>query len=711
MTGNDLAGGSHPVKRRLLSMVVVTAAGFILAAAGFAWLSILDARTSRDIVEVHLPARTAGNRLLLAIEQVGVAFAASSLQARTPENEAQFLNTVSTQFKIASAAGRELLAVYDGHPELGLARERQRLARALDELQRIEAGSGGNLRGVAEALSLQPPYVSTVALQLVRLHMHVTDELLAAKQWRDDLLWKLFAALGLVLVLAIVWLVRRNLRDVEAMLLSEEALTRSLDESERIFRTAFDSSPQGMALSRADGQMFRVNPALCAMLGYASDELGQRNLLALIHPDDRTRHEALLRDTIAGTIPGYVDECRYCRKSGEVIWVRGVSAPWRDGRGAIAGVLSQLTDITESRRVAEALRLSEETFARAEQITHIGAWDWDIASDGVRWSDELYRILGLAPRSLPVGPASLLERVHPADRPSVGEGIEAAVAEPAQVYSVQYRVLRPDGSARTVHERATVYRDAGGRPLRMVGTVHDISEQQSMEQRLRTALREKELLLKEIYHRVKNNLQVVSSLLVLQSNNTQDAAARAMLEDSANRVKSMALVHEQLYQSGDLVRIAFATYVNQLIAHLKETYGHDGGVSLRTDIEDVELGIETAVPLGLIINELISNAYKHAFSDAGARGEIRLRLRHLDDGFLELSVTDAGKGLPADFNPRRSRSLGMRLVVSLTEQLEGTFSFGPGEAGGTRFAVRFRPALQEEDRLRDDQPAQAPQKE
>jgi two-component sensor histidine kinase len=250
-----------------------------------------------------------------------------------------------------------------------------------------------------------------------------------------------------------------------------------------------------------------------------------------------------------------------------------------------------------------------------------------------------------------------------------------------------------------VHERGTVYRDDDGNPVRMIGTVHDVTEQSALEERLRGALEEKELLLKEIYHRVKNNLQVVSSLLVLQGGNSGDPAVREVLEDSANRVKSMALVHEQLYQSGDLVRIDFQTYAAQLAAHLKENYGGVLGVTLQTNIDNVQVGIETAVPMGLIINELVSNAYKHAFAGQQAVGEITLRVSRIGGDRLELSVTDTGRGWPDDFDPERTRSLGVRLVRSLSEQLGASYSFESGPGGGACFVMRFTPELKEDARL------------
>ena len=161
----------------------------------------------------------------------------------------------------------------------------------------------------------------------------------------------------------------------------------------------------------------------------------------------------------------------------------------------------------------------------------------------------------------------------------------------------------------------------------------------------------------------------------------------------------MALVHEQLYHGGDLSSIDFAAYLGQLVRHLADAHGEAAHrVPIRLDVAPVQLGIETAVPLGLIVNELLSNAYKHAYP--GERGgEVALRLAVLDDGRIEVVVSDHGVGLPPGLRPETVASLGLRLVASLTEQLEGALECGPNGAAGSRFAVRFQPAMSELKRL------------
>jgi two-component sensor histidine kinase len=214
---------------------------------------------------------------------------------------------------------------------------------------------------------------------------------------------------------------------------------------------------------------------------------------------------------------------------------------------------------------------------------------------------------------------------------------------------------------------------------------------------LEASLKEKELLLREVHHRVKNNLQVLSSLLRLQSRQVQAPEDRGLFDESQNRIRSIALLHERLCRSRDLARIDFAAYVEDLVAQVFRAFGVDRArISCTTDIDGVFFGIDTAIPCGLIINELVSNALKHAFSE-GAEGRIEVSIRPLEKGEYQLTVADNGEGMPAAANDAggEGRSLGMRLVSILAEdQLHGSITVK--NDSGTAFHVRFREARYEE---------------
>jgi two-component sensor histidine kinase len=207
------------------------------------------------------------------------------------------------------------------------------------------------------------------------------------------------------------------------------------------------------------------------------------------------------------------------------------------------------------------------------------------------------------------------------------------------------------------------------------------------EEVLRASLAEKEVLLKEIHHRVKNNMQVISSLISLHASELQDDSMSGILKELTYRVRSMAMVHEKLYQSADLARVEFSEYMQTLLSYLVRAHGSDARVRLARDLQPVSLSINEAVPCGLIVNELFSNALKHAFIGRG-EGNLTVSLSRGDEGRVSIRVRDDGVGLPEGFDWRNARSLGLRLVHMLAGQLHAQVDVSSG--GGTEFTVTLK---------------------
>jgi PAS domain S-box-containing protein len=333
-----------------------------------------------------------------------------------------------------------------------------------------------------------------------------------------------------------------------------------------------------------------------------------------------------------------------------------------------------------------ALRRSEERFQLAAHGAAEGLWDWNLATGEVYCSPRFRELLGCGDALWP-GVPELLAAVVPAeDRDRVLAALSAHL-ERRVPFDLEHRLRRPGHDGCWVRASGQGQWDAAGKPRRMVGSVSDITARKRAEEQVLASLREKEALLKEIHHRVKNNLQVVTSLLHLQADQLREPAVRAAFAETQNRIRSMALLHEQLYRSQDLARIDLREYVTQLCDHLLRTYGMSPNrVTLDLSIADLTVDLDLAIPCGLIINELVSNALKYAFPD-GRCGRVEVRLQPQGGGEYALTVRDDGIGLPDNAEGPGRKTLGLQLVQGLVAQLRGTCRLH--RCGGTTAVVVF----------------------
>lgn len=228
--------------------------------------------------------------------------------------------------------------------------------------------------------------------------------------------------------------------------------------------------------------------------------------------------------------------------------------------------------------------------------------------------------------------------------------------------------------------------DSEGEVIGAVETLEDITPEVEYQEKIKSSLEEKEILLREVHHRVKNNLQIISSLISLQSNRLDDEETIHLFRKTINRIQSMALVHEKLYQSHDFARINLAEYIKDLVQNVLNSYeGSQERIILEMDCEPVWININTAIPCALIINELVTNSVKHAFPHEGT-GKIIIQLRQEGDQ-ITITCTDTGVGLPHDINLHETSTLGLKLVQALTQQLKGEIKILKGK--GTSFKIQI----------------------
>ena len=233
----------------------------------------------------------------------------------------------------------------------------------------------------------------------------------------------------------------------------------------------------------------------------------------------------------------------------------------------------------------------------------------------------------------------------------------------------------------------TPYLDAQGNVIGIIGFAIDITERKQMEDALRVSLQEKNVLIREIHHRVKNNMQVISSLLQLQSDQINDDSIRLLFKEAKDRIRSMSLVHEKLYSTEHMDTIDLAFFINDLVTNLFRSYGiNNNRIQFTLEGKNVTLGIDDAVPLALILNELISNSLKHAFPSE-RKGKINIRIEE-KQGIITIELADNGIGTPANVQINNTKTLGLKIVQALTEQINGSIELARNS--GTRFILSFK---------------------
>ncbi|WP_052309918.1 PAS domain S-box protein [Methanocella arvoryzae] len=275
--------------------------------------------------------------------------------------------------------------------------------------------------------------------------------------------------------------------------------------------------------------------------------------------------------------------------------------------------------------------------------------------------------------------------IHPDYREIVRERGMSRQRGEGDTFGYEMKIVTRDGRERWIYLTAgpILYQ---GRPAG-IATLVDITERKLAEETLIASLREKEVLLKEVHHRVKNNLQIVSSLLNLQSNALRDEKIRAVFQESQNRIRSMALIHEKLYRSDDLSRVDFSDYLRVLSTDLYRVYADPSKIRLSVDCEEILLSIDASISCGLIVTELLTNSFKHGFP-GGREGQVTVSLRRTAGGYVTVTVSDDGVGMPAGFVVEDTSTLGLQLVTTLVEQLEGRLEIG--SEGGTSFSITFK---------------------
>jgi PAS domain S-box-containing protein len=436
------------------------------------------------------------------------------------------------------------------------------------------------------------------------------------------------------------------------------------------------------------------NQKLCEIVGYSHEELLELTFQDITHPDDLNTDLAYYRRTLSNEIQTYSMEKRYIRQDASHVWVNLTVSLVHAPTGEPNYFIAVVEDISGRKLAEDALHKANQALqASLKDLANIKfALD---QSSIVAITDSTGKINYVNDKFCEISKYSAAELLGQNHR-IINSGYHSkeffqkiwATISSGQVWQGEIKNRAKDGTFYWVDTTIVPFLSAEGKPYQYVAIRSDITERKQAEEQIKESLKEKEVLLKEIHHRVKNNLQIISSLLNLQSSSIEEQRILEILKACESRVASMALIHEQLYQSTDLARIDLAEYVENLTANLLNSYElHSQQVALKIDVENIFLSINTAIPCGLIINELVSNSLKYAFS-SGSPGEIHIKIHVKNGNQIMLVVSDNGIGLSQDFDFQNTETLGLQLVTALTTQLRGSIKVE--RDNGTKFEIIFQ---------------------
>lgn len=671
-----------PRADRHVRLVSALSAALVLMATGFATLLTmwLGYPLLAGTAQIPLAANTSVVLLLL-----GSGLAASGI--RHSDRSARRAQSHDRSWRPLALAFVAVVFLTSGFSYAVYRQEEQDIRRVeetrLDRIRIVstnEATDTAAVRRSAGALVRTQPIPNT---DLSLMSVTTAQELESALWGR--LGWVLtFAAMLLVsagAILALFWRTHRAAQDRERTAHAERLrieATRVSDLAARSPAVLYTLRPHGTQYVPTD-----MTANVERILGYTLEEaLEPAWFAAHVFPEDRAA--AMASPDALSTADELINEFRFVRKDGSVLWVLNQMTVTRREHGRPVEITGAWHDITARREAEAALRQSEERLRLALAAAGQGLWDLNVQTGEAIVSPEYEAMVGDEPGSLHETHSKWISRLHPDDRDLATARYRDYVEGRAESYIVEFRQQNGSGEWRWILSRGSlIARSPDGRPLRMLGIHTDITARKLAELRA-------DALLKEVHHRVKNNLQVISSLLRLERDRHDDAIVKSAMGDMQLRILSMALLHETLYKSSDLARVDLGAYLADLARQVfRATAPSNGAVSLRLDLDSALVDIDQAIPSGLIVNEVLSNCLKHAFPD-GRTGTVTITLKPgANPSAITLRISDTGVGLPHNFETRRASSLGIVLIKTLARQLnaELTVDAGPGASFGIAFAT------------------------
>lgn len=459
----------------------------------------------------------------------------------------------------------------------------------------------------------------------------------------------------------------------------------SLRETEQKFRDLFENAPIGYHSLDENGVIVEINATELGWLGYTRDEVVEKKTIFDLEAEPfvekgRTLFKELQKKGHVAHV-----ELEMRRKDGTTFPVLINASAVYDENGRFRYTRSTVLDVSIQKQAERILKESEMRYRTLVENIGEGIAIVDPQETIIFANPEAEKLFGVPPDAL-VG-RSIREFVSSETFQRICE--ETKKRKKGEKNQYELEIIQPDGDLKTLLLTAVPLFDLEGHYTGALGVFLDITERKKMEQSLHHSLHLTETLLREIHHRVKNNMQVISSLLNLQAQAIEDPGLREKFKESQHRIRSMALLHEKLYRSQDFSKIQFPEYISSLVTELLYAYRRNGlHVDFDLQIDKMQIDLDHALYCGLIVNELVSNALKYAFSPPRQNGKIGIRFRS-HRGECEFTVEDDGIGLPESIRLEDLHSLGLRLVsILVADQLNGTLNIIREK--GTRFVIRFK---------------------
>lgn len=492
---------------------------------------------------------------------------------------------------------------------------------------------------------------------------------------------------------------------IDVDLTKKKQFEGDLKKSEEKFRTFIENANDIIYQVNPEGVFTYASPNWVEILGYQLDEVIGEPVGKFVHKEDLHLCSDFLNLVLSTGEKQSGVEYRVKHKSGNWRWHVSNGSPIRDENGKVVSYMGIARDITERKKVEEKLIKSEKRLLEAQMLSHVGSWEYYIENDRVEWSEGLYDIFEL-PKDKPPPAFLKQQNLYSEDsfnnlKQAIGECLDNETP-----YKVTLDIITFNGSLKKIISKGKILKDSADKVIGCFGTAQDITQQKKLESELleskkraeenekiaKTAeceiqkqLEEKELLLREVHHRVKNNIQNIESFLSLQLKSVKDSLSSSAIEDAISRVQSMRILYDNLLVSKNLREVSLKSYIENLLTSLQNVFPENENIAIKKEIVDFNISAKKAITIGIIVNELLTNIFKYAFVDF-SKGEIEVSVEKNNNTVI-ITIKDNGVGIDERVVKNKTPGFGLTIVKMLVQQLGGTYSIDNDM--GTKSVVTF----------------------